>query len=305
MKGFLNKDDYRLRFPPLKKNIRTDILVVGGGLEGILTAYCAAIKGKKVAVAEKFFIGAGRTAFLPGCLTPNIKSPNALKEYESAVGIITGAAADAGGFSVSRLPFFFFSEKPLSLPEGAEFFRGEDLAEFRQSVPDGVFIQNGCAAFNTVAFCKALAEKCRLSETDIYEATGIVSAFDGTATTDGGYRIGYEHIVNATGKGENGKRRFLICADFAGVNIPRIAFGDGSFSPLTAFSENGRRLKAVVLARTRTGALLEKRRLEEGLSALLGIPLSPTKIHIGECRGAFSVADICRKAASEIEARTL
>ena len=71
MKGFLKKDDYRLRFAPPKKNVKVDILVIGGGLEGITTAFLAAEKGFNVAVAERYFIGSGRTSFMQGCLTPN------------------------------------------------------------------------------------------------------------------------------------------------------------------------------------------------------------------------------------------
>ena len=38
MKGFLEKYDYRLRFPQIENDIKTDVLVVGGGMVGCETA---------------------------------------------------------------------------------------------------------------------------------------------------------------------------------------------------------------------------------------------------------------------------
>ena len=116
MKGFLKKDDYRLRFAPPKNNVKVDILVVGGGLEGITTAFLAAEKGFNVAVAERFFIGSGRTSFMQGCLTPNLKTADATKKYDEHAKLITFLAKEAGEIPVSKLPFFFFSEKPQNLP---------------------------------------------------------------------------------------------------------------------------------------------------------------------------------------------
>ena len=122
MKGFLKKDDYRLRFAPPKKNVKVDILVIGGGLEGITTAFLAAEKGFNVAVAERFFIGSGRTSFMQGCLTPNLKTADATKKYDEHAKLITFLAKEAGEIPVSELPFFFFSEKPDFLKHGTRLF---------------------------------------------------------------------------------------------------------------------------------------------------------------------------------------
>ena len=56
-------------FPKLKSDIETDILIVGGGLCGILTAYKFSKKGYNVVVVEKDRIGMGITKNTTGVVT--------------------------------------------------------------------------------------------------------------------------------------------------------------------------------------------------------------------------------------------
>ena len=46
---------------PLKENLETDVVIVGGGLAGLSTAYCLTQSGKKVVLVEDGFIGSGET----------------------------------------------------------------------------------------------------------------------------------------------------------------------------------------------------------------------------------------------------
>jgi glycine/D-amino acid oxidase-like deaminating enzyme/nitrite reductase/ring-hydroxylating ferredoxin subunit len=50
-----------LAFEKLNQNIDTDILVIGGGIAGLTTAYCLAKEGRKVILVEDGFIGSGET----------------------------------------------------------------------------------------------------------------------------------------------------------------------------------------------------------------------------------------------------
>ena len=71
MKGFLKKDDYRLRFAPPKKNVKVDILVIGGGLEGITTAFLAAEKGFN---GGTLFYRVGTNVFYAGLSDTELKN---------------------------------------------------------------------------------------------------------------------------------------------------------------------------------------------------------------------------------------
>ena len=50
-----------LSFEKLNQNIDTDILIIGGGIAGLTTAYCLAKEGCKVILVEDGFIGSGET----------------------------------------------------------------------------------------------------------------------------------------------------------------------------------------------------------------------------------------------------
>ncbi len=48
-------------FEPLKENLETDTVIVGGGLGGITTAYCLARSGRSVVLVEDGLLGSGET----------------------------------------------------------------------------------------------------------------------------------------------------------------------------------------------------------------------------------------------------
>ncbi|MBL7697927.1 MAG: FAD-dependent oxidoreductase [Chitinophagaceae bacterium] len=56
-------------FPALKKDINTDVLIIGGGLAGLTTAYCLLKAGKKVVLVEDGLIGSGETGRTTAHLT--------------------------------------------------------------------------------------------------------------------------------------------------------------------------------------------------------------------------------------------
>ncbi len=58
-----------LAYEPLGSNIETEVLIVGGGIAGITTAYCLLKAGKKVVVVEDGFIGSGETGRTTAHLT--------------------------------------------------------------------------------------------------------------------------------------------------------------------------------------------------------------------------------------------
>jgi glycine/D-amino acid oxidase-like deaminating enzyme len=62
----------RQEFPTLKKDERADVLIVGGGLAGIITAYMLNKEGKDVAVLEKEKVGSGATEYTTAFITQDI-----------------------------------------------------------------------------------------------------------------------------------------------------------------------------------------------------------------------------------------
>lgn len=56
-------------FETLDMNIDTDILVIGGGIGGLTTAYCLAKAGKKTVLVEDGLIGSGETGRTTAHLT--------------------------------------------------------------------------------------------------------------------------------------------------------------------------------------------------------------------------------------------
>ncbi len=57
------------RFPTLKGSTKSDIIVIGGGIVGVMAAYQLVRKGMSVVVLEKNHIGSGDTGFTTGFLT--------------------------------------------------------------------------------------------------------------------------------------------------------------------------------------------------------------------------------------------
>lgn len=58
-----------LTFEKLNQDIDTDILVIGGGIAGLTTAYCLAKSGRKVILVEDGYIGSGETGRTTAHLT--------------------------------------------------------------------------------------------------------------------------------------------------------------------------------------------------------------------------------------------
>ena len=69
MESVWQATDERVKYPSLKKNIDTEVLVIGGGMAGILCARKLQDAGKKVVLVEAERIGGGITARTTAVLT--------------------------------------------------------------------------------------------------------------------------------------------------------------------------------------------------------------------------------------------
>jgi glycine/D-amino acid oxidase-like deaminating enzyme/nitrite reductase/ring-hydroxylating ferredoxin subunit len=60
-KSFWTASTEPIIFEKLNQNIETDILIVGGGISGLTTAYCLLKAGRKIVLVEDGYIGSGET----------------------------------------------------------------------------------------------------------------------------------------------------------------------------------------------------------------------------------------------------
>ncbi len=60
-KSFWTDSSLPIIFEKLQQNIETDILIVGGGIAGLTTAYCLLKAGRKIILVEDGYIGSGET----------------------------------------------------------------------------------------------------------------------------------------------------------------------------------------------------------------------------------------------------
>jgi glycine/D-amino acid oxidase-like deaminating enzyme/nitrite reductase/ring-hydroxylating ferredoxin subunit len=58
-----------VEYKPLKENKKTEVLIIGGGLAGLTTAYCLLKEGKKIILIEDGLIGSGETGRTTAHLT--------------------------------------------------------------------------------------------------------------------------------------------------------------------------------------------------------------------------------------------
>lgn len=83
-KGFwLNKNKINHVYPYLSKDMECDVIIVGGGICGAITAYFLAKDGYKVAVVEKNIIGYKNTSLSSACIT-DFMDEMYIKNYKEA-----------------------------------------------------------------------------------------------------------------------------------------------------------------------------------------------------------------------------
>ena len=218
----------------LKKNLETDVVIIGGGLAGLTTAYCLVSSGRKVIVVEDGLIGSGETGRTTAQIVTALddryfhmeetfgKNQTALiaESHKTAINFIEEVISkEKINCDFERLNGYLFthpSDKKENLQKEYEaLLRCGINAKISEKTP-GVPIENKCIVFPDQAqfhptkylngLCKAIESKGGKifinTHASKIDNTGIVS--------DKNYTIKAKHIVVATNTPVNDKYAMML-----------------------------------------------------------------------------------------------
>lgn len=215
----------RAKFPKLTRNLRVDVLVIGGGITGITSAYLLKKAGLKVALIERQIIGSGDTGSTTAHLTyvTDLRLTKLVKRFGRDHA---QAVWDAGRAAIHFIHDSMHSEGiecgfrwvPASLTAPLGKARGDDHAElrneavlardlgfdatFRERCP--VFERHGVtfanqALFHPLRYISGLADRIPGKGSHIFERSEAMEfAKDGQSVKVNGCTVSFGAAVIAT-----------------------------------------------------------------------------------------------------------
>ena len=227
---FLIKDGLPFDYPALQRSIKTDVLIIGGGISGALVGYYLTNAGVEAVVVDSRTIGLGSTCASTSLLQYEIDTPlsvlidkigvrsavSAYKLCEKAIGKL--AAIDkktgCGEFEYKKSLYYApDATKCNALKKEFETRKQNDFKvtwleekdikkQFGFSAPAAI-LSDAAAQTDAYKFTHALHQYSRQRGLRIYdrtEVTDIAYKRNGmVATTAGGWEISARHIVYANG----------------------------------------------------------------------------------------------------------
>lgn len=187
------------RFPILKGDVSSDVVVVGGGIVGVMTAWNLVNKGVSVALLEKNHIATGDTGFTTGFLTrvPDTDISSIEKKYGSDfVRKLFAASASAQSYLLrlienekidcdfSPCSSYYCSYKPndellqkewsiiKSVEPRAIFVRGDEAAEAGAPITEAIKFE-GEACFNVRKFIFGLLNSPAAKKIKVFEESKV------------------------------------------------------------------------------------------------------------------------------------
>ena len=212
-----------ISYEPLNSDIDTDILVIGGGISGLTTAYCLAKEGRKVILVEDGYIGSGESGRTTGHLTcaldnryfelekiydkttAQLAANSHMKAIEWVATTVKRHNIDCHFKRVDGYLFLHESDTNESLEKEYQATQRSGLiTEMLNSVP-GIKAEDGkwCikfsdqAQFHILLYLKGLAEAFIQLGGTIHTQTKAENVTKEGATANG-YSIKANHIVVAT-----------------------------------------------------------------------------------------------------------
>lgn len=200
------------RFKPLRGKIKTDVLIIGGGMAGILCAHALRERGVDYVLVEAKRIGSGVTANTTAKITSQHgliydrlikdagieKARQYLRAHETAIETYRTLAKDIPCDWEDRSAFVYSSERSTEIEREVEAVRRlGGSADFVPEVPLPIEIRGavrfeGQAQFHPLKFLYGLARGL-----NIYEDT-FIHTLEGTIARAAQGSIAARHIVVAT-----------------------------------------------------------------------------------------------------------
>ena len=211
-------------FNSIKEDRSCDILIIGGGLAGLLTAREIAGSEKDIIIAEKRSIGSGRTAvgkdvvFTDGGLSLETREDVNIKEIAEEFAALTdeleSICEEVGEKSFKRRGLFIFSDRSKERANmrrrfsierlsnrNADFLTSDIIsADFSFDFDSGVYTEQGGATVNAKALAEKMASYLSLNGIFIAENTEIKSLVPSakgfTAKTEGQISIFAKEVID-------------------------------------------------------------------------------------------------------------
>jgi len=186
-------------FNSINNDVSCDILIIGGGLAGLLTAKELNDGENEIIVVEKNTVGSGRTSvgkdvvFTDGGISiekrEDVNVKKLTEEFTALIEELEKITKAVGEKSFKRRGSFIFSDKPKDRPllkrrftvdkfsDIESFFLTSDepSADFSFDFDSAVYSEFGGATLNAVSFAEKLASYLSLNGTNIAENTEIKS----------------------------------------------------------------------------------------------------------------------------------
>ena len=221
---YWHKDTKTLNYPSLQEEIEVDVLVIGGGITGVTTAYLLTLEGFRVALAEARQIGSGDTGHTTAHIT--YMTDTRLTELVSTrsrrdARLAWEAGAAAMGFiertvqkegiecAFKRVPGYL--EAAVGADEAETDRLKEEAKLARELGFEANFIEEGPATgraaicfphqmqFHPLQYITALAEAAQQRGCLIFEETRITELKnDFNRALAGKHAINYKHAILAT-----------------------------------------------------------------------------------------------------------
>ena len=211
-----------LRFDPLRNDINTDIVVIGGGISGITTAYCLAKSGKKVALIEDGYLGSGETgrttAHIANALDDRYSELERLhgtqntkllaESHTEAINFIERVTNEenipCGFLRLDGYLFLHPTDKIKSLEDELKATRDAGINTVLMNEVPGIPTEKGpClqfprqAQFHPLKYLRGLADAIIRYGGEIYTETRAEDIKEKEVTANG-FKITADHIVVAT-----------------------------------------------------------------------------------------------------------